>query len=189
MLFTFLLVLCCCCEPDPPVYEHNMTMSISGNARWSDDLLKFVTPVLYYTDADGEHEIIVEESMRNDDIWEMDDEVYDFNTESWKYDISYNYNNEETVYLRLKYLIKQDVEVDKNSTYTFEHLLNVTNVMLTRHDKDKPYIISIYSQMGNKDLPEEVDCPGSDVDEYINALVTAPLERKIIVSGSSISVE
>lgn len=189
MLFTFLLVLCCSCEPDHPVYEHNMTMSISGNARWSDDLLKFVTPVFYYTDADGEHEIIVEESMRNDDIWEMDDEVYDFNTESWKYDISYNYNNEETVYLRLKYLLKQGVEVGENSNYTFEHLLNVTNVMLTRHDKDKPYVISIYSQMGNKDLPEEVECPASDVDKYIDSLISHPLERKIILSGSSISVE
>lgn len=37
----------------PPV-SHNMSIGIK--AVWSDDLLKFVTPVLNYTDVDGLHE-------------------------------------------------------------------------------------------------------------------------------------
>lgn len=193
MLFILLLVFFCNCSndngPEAVIPGNKLNMSISGDAMWSDDLLKFVTPVLYYTDADGEHKIIVEESMRNDDIWEMDDEVYDFNTESWKYDISYNYNNEETVYLRLKYLLKQGVEVSENSNYTFEHLLNVTNVMLSSAGKDKPYVIATYNSMGGQNPPERVQCPASDVEKYIDSLISHPLERKIIVKGNNISLE
>lgn len=148
-----------------------------------------MTPVLYFTDAEGEHEIIVEDNMRVEDNWEIGDEVYDFNTESWKYEISYIYTDEDTVYLNLKYIAKQPIEVDENITYTFEHRLNVTNVLLAHTGKDKPYVISIYNSMGGQNPPESVQCPASDVDAYINALVATPLERKIIVMGKNISVE
>lgn len=192
ILFILLLVLFCNCSNDNGLEDvgpdNTLNMSINGNALWSDDLLKFVTPVLYFTDAEGEHEIIVKYNMRVEDNWEIGDEVYDFNTESWKYEISYIYTDEDTVYLNLKYIAKQPIEVDEDITYTFEHRLNVTNVLLAHTGKDKPYVISIYNSMGGQNPPERVQCPASDVEKYIGSLVSHPLKRKINVKENGISV-
>ena len=193
MLFILLLVFFCNCSndngPEAVIPDNKLNMSISGDAMWSDDLLKFVTPVLYFTDAEGEHEIIVEDNMRVEDNWEIGDEIYDFNTESWKYEISYIYTDEDTVYLDLKYKAKRPIEVDEGTTYTFEHRLNVTNALLSSAGKDKPYVIATYNSMGGQNPPERVQCPASDVEKYIGSLVSHPLKRKIIVKENGISVE
>lgn len=192
-LFILLFVIFCNCScdngPSTVIPDNKFDMSISGNAKWSDDLLKFVTPVLYFTDAEGEHEIIVEDNMRVEDNWEIEGEVYDFNTESWNYQISYTYTDEDTVYLNIKYIVKQPVDVDEVATYTFEHRFNVTGVSLARTGRDNQTVVSTYISMGGQNQPEKVQCPASDVEEYIHYLVSHPLKRKIIVKGSNIDVE
>lgn len=193
MLFILLFAILCnsSCDngPETVIPDNKYEMSISGNAKWSDDLLKFVTPVLYFTDAEGEYEIIVEDNMRVEDSWEIEDEVYDFNIESWNYEISYIYTDEEIVYLNMKYIVKQPVNVDEEATYTFEHRLNVTDVSLARTGEDNQTVVSTYTLMGDQNQPEKVQCPASDVEEYINSLVSHPLKRKIIVRGGNIDVE
>lgn len=78
-LMAFLLVVVSCGDNDGGVVEPPTNIvSIDLRGTWSDDLLKFVTPKLVYTDAHGEHQKLITEEMREDDVWEMDGEIFDF---------------------------------------------------------------------------------------------------------------
>ena len=119
---------------NPPVVNHDMDMS--GRIIWSDDLLDFLTPILTYTDAESVHQMIVEDTMTVDDIWEMDGELYDFHSQSWDYDFTYVYRMGDTVRLSLQYLPKEHTEIIDTEVYTFDHQFNVSQVsmMYTRED-------------------------------------------------------
>lgn len=194
-LFQFViafLVISCSVHDDniietPPVVNHDM--DISGRIIWSDDLLDFLTPVLTYTDAEGVHQMIVEDTMTVDDIWEIDGELYDFHSQSWDYDLTYVYRIGDTVRLRLQYLPKEHTEIIDTEVYTFDHQFNVSQVsmMYTREDgKNELMNISI---VGEKDAYEEQQYRGSEVRQYLDSLVSFPYERKIFLRDNELVVE
>ena len=172
---------------NPPVVNHDM--DISGRIIWSDDLLYFLTPILTYTDAEGLHQMIVEDTMTVDEIWDIDGELYDFHSQSWDYDFTYVYRMGDTVRLSLQYLPKEHTEIIDTEVYTFDHQFNVSQVsmMYTREDgKNELLKISI---LGEKDAYEEQQYRGSEVRQYLDSLVSFPYERKIYIHDSELVVE
>lgn len=172
---------------NPPVVNHDM--DISGRIIWSDDLLDFLTPVLTYTDAEGVHQMIVEDTMTVDDIWEIDGELYDFHSQSWDYDFTYVYRMGDTVRLSMQYIPKEYAEIVETAVYTFDHQFNVSQVsmMYTREDgKNELLNISI---VGEKDAYEEQQYRGSEVRQYLDSLVSFPYKRKIFLRDNELVVE
>ena len=172
---------------NPPVVNHDMDISV--RIIWSDDLLYFLTPILTYTDAEGVHQMIVEDTMTVDDIWEIDGELYDFHSQSWDYDFTYVYRMGDTVRLSLQYLPKEHTEIIDTEVYTFDHQFNVSQVsmMYTRED-GKNELLNI-SNVGAKDAYEERQCIGSEVRQYLDSLVSFPYELKIFLCDNELIVE
>lgn len=172
---------------NPPVLNHDM--DISGRIIWSDDLLDFLTPILTYTDAEGVYQMIVEDTMTVDDIWEIDGELYDFHSQSWDYDLTYVYRMGDTVRLSMQYIPKEYTEIVDTAVYTFDHQFNISQVsmMYTRED-GKNELLNI-SNVGAKDAYEERQCIGSEVRQYLDSLVSFPYERKIFLCNNELIVE
>ena len=192
-LFLFVIALCMnsCGGHDedeekvvtPPVVSHDM--DIKGQIVWSDDLLDFLTPVFCYTDVEGEHQIVVEDTMTVDEIWEMDGEIYDFHLQSWDYDITYAYTEGDTVRVNLKYLTKEHVEIVDTAIYTFDHQFNISKVTMIYNGVD---VLNI-SNMGEKDAYEEQQCRGSEVRQFMDSLICHPYERIIFLRDGRLIVE
>lgn len=192
-LFLFVIALCMnsCGGHDedeekvvtPPVVSHDM--DIKGQIVWSDDLLDFLTPVFCYTDVEGEHQIVVEDTMTVDEIWEMDGEIYDFHLQSWDYDITYAYTEGDTARLNLKYLPKEHVEIVDTAIYTFDHQFNISKVTMIYNGVD---VLNI-SNMGEKDAYEEQQCRGSEVRQFMDSLICHPYERRIFLRDGRLIVE
>lgn len=190
-LFMFVIVLfisSCDSHDDeivviPPVVSHDM--DINGQIVWSDDLLDFLTPVLSYTDAEGLHQIEVEDTMTVDEIWEIGGEVYDLQLQSWTYDITYAYTKGDTVRLNLKYRPKDHVEIIDTAVYTFDHQFNISQVTMTYNGVD---VLNI-SNMGEKDAYEEQKCRGSEVRQLVDSLASYSYERKIFIRDNRLVVE
>lgn len=134
LLLMFALLANSCDDDDdkkvvvPPV-NHNMNIGIK--AVWSDDLLKFVTPVLSYTDVDGLHEKTVEDTMMVDEIWNIGEETLDFYSQSWEYSFDYAYEDGDSVAdLKLTYLAKEHSEIVDTATYTFRHSFIVSSILI-----------------------------------------------------------
>lgn len=172
---------------NPLVVNHDM--DISGRIIWSDDLLDFLTPVLTYTDAEGVHQKIVEDTMTVDDIWEIDGELYDFHSQSWDYDFTYVYRMGDTVRLSMQYIPKEYAEIVETAVYTFDHQFNVSQVsMMYVREDGKIELLNILN-VGAKDAYEERQCRGSEVRQYLDSLVSFPYERKIFIRDNEIIVE
>lgn len=171
----------------PPVVSHNM--DINGQIVWSDDLLDFLTPVLSYTDAEGLHQIVVEDTMTVDEIWEIGGEVYDLQLQSWTYDITYAYTKGDTVRLNLKYRPKEHVEIVDTAVYTFDHQFNISQVTVMYIGNDGKSTFLNLSNVGEKDAYEEQQCKGSEVRRFLDSLVSFPYERKIFIRDNRLVVE
>lgn len=190
LLLMFALLANSCDDDDkkvvaPPV-NHNMSIGIK--AVWSDDLLKFVTPVLNYTDVDGLHEKTVEDTMMVDEIWNIGEETLDFYSQSWNYVFDYAYEDGDSVAdLKLTYLAKEHSEIVDTATYTFRHSFSVSSILMSYVDDEGK--ITVYNYSGGQESPSEVQCLGSEARRIIDSLICHPFERKIIFHKGDVGVE
>lgn len=190
LLLLMFVLLANSCDDDkkvvvPPV-NHNMNIGIK--TVWSDDLLKFVTPILSYTDVDGLHEKIVEDTMMVDDIWNIGGETLDFYSQSWNYDFDYAYEDGDSVAnLKLKYLAKEHAEIVDTETYTFRHSFIVSSIHMSYVDDEGK--IAVYNYFGGQDSPNEVQCFGVEVRRIIDSLICHPFEREIIFYKGNVEIE
>lgn len=190
MMF-FMLVIVSCGDKDenveyPPATDNVMSISLHG--IWSDDLLEFVTPKLVYTDAKGNHQKIITDEKRKDEVWEMDGEVYDFNIQSWEDSIKYAFSKGNVASLKIVYEPNENVSIDEDAVYSLEHNLNVTEVMMN-YVRDNGEIVVYFATFMGGQKADEIKCTGRDIPHVIDSLLAHPLERKIFIRDKEVVIE
>ena len=109
------------------------TINIKYKAVWSQDLVEFVTPVLTYSDINGEHEVIMSSTTWTEVVPE-----YTINGEvvkgdpffSWTKEIALTTVNITNV-ISVKFIRKENVLIDKDKTYYFSHNLGMTSAIVS----------------------------------------------------------
>lgn len=169
--------------------KKNATVKINYKAAWSQELVEFVTPVLAYTDADGEHEITMSSSTWTEVIPE-----YTFNGEvvkgdpyySWAKEISLN-TIDITNVITVKFVRKENAKIDNDKTYYFSHNLGMTNATVSYGGSFNVYNRTDISISIGTNTNEY---KGESASKYLEELCKTPDTKKVVIdSEGKLTVE
>lgn len=172
--FSFLLIATVLhsCDKEWPDFK-KPSVQLNYKAEWSTDLLEFVTPVVYYTDADGEHETELPASMLTMVVPE-----YTLNGEAVKDDpyfcwskavILKTFNTTNTVIV--KYNRNANAQVDNDKTYSFRHRLYLSTAAVTQNNSIQHYLFSNPEVTIGEDFNKY---HGENATSYIEKLCDTP---------------
>lgn len=160
----------------------NTTINIKYKAVWSQDLVEFVTPVLTYSDINGEHEVIMSSSTWTEVVPE-----YTINGEVVKGDSFFSWTKEIalttvniTNVISVKFIRKENVPIDKDKTYYFSHNLGMTSAIVSFNGS-----VTVYNRTDiNISIGTNTnEYKGELASEYIENLCKTPDTKKVIIDS------
>ena len=165
------------------------TIKINYKAALSQELVEFVTPILTYTDVEGEHEVTMSSSTWTEVVPE-----YTFNGEvvkgdpyySWTKEISLN-SVDITNVISVKFVRKENAQIDNDKTYYFSHNLGMTSATVLYGGS-----INVYNRTDiNISIGTNTnEYKGESACKYLEELCKTPDIMKVIIdSEGKLTVE
>lgn len=153
------------------------TLNIMGRMSWSSDLLEFITPIFAFTDATGSHEIVVTDDMITEkelSYIEGGEEIYLGSIRTCEFNLECAYNYKDTIYATIQYRIKDDISINLDTIYEFDHTLSINRIGIGDN-----FSTFISINIGGE---EEKIIEGINAEEYINDLTVSSDKKRIYIT-------